>query len=104
MVSDDEIPSFTGKDVIVPWVLSKELQVSSNNSSEKSGEPQVYHRYYHMFAKGELSGLVVEAAEELGLQIGPGPRDEGKDVRGLEVVQDGWERSNYYVELRLWQT
>ena len=24
-------------------------------------------------------------------------------ANSVEVVQDGWERSNYYVELRLWQ-
>jgi len=55
-----------------------------------------------MFAKGELSRLVVEAAAELGLQVGSNPRDMGKNMRGVEIVQDGWERSNYYVELRLW--
>ncbi|KAF8911166.1 hypothetical protein CPB84DRAFT_1842412 [Gymnopilus junonius] len=104
VVSDNETPSFTGKDVIVPWVLSKNLQVPSNNSSDKNGEPQVYHRYYHMFAQGELSRLVIEAAEELGLQLEHKRRDEGQNVRGVEIVQDGWERSNYYVELRLWQT
>jgi tRNA (uracil-5-)-methyltransferase TRM9 len=51
-----------------------------------------------MFAKGELRGLVDEAAQGLGLHIGR--RVESN--RGVEIVQDGWERSNYYVELRLW--
>jgi len=60
----------------------------------------VFNRYYHMFAKGELVGLVDEAAQDLGLHIGH--KVDGN--RGVEIVQDGWERSNYYVELRLWNS
>ena len=107
VVSEDETPSSTGKDVIVPWVLSKDLQVASKPSGSpppNKGEPQVYHRYYHMFAKGELRSLVEEAASELGLQLGPRSGGEGQSLKGLEIIQDGWERSNYYVEFRLWQT
>ncbi|KAJ7285716.1 S-adenosyl-L-methionine-dependent methyltransferase [Mycena rebaudengoi] len=81
-----------GQDVFVPWVLS-------DAAAEK---PQVFNRYYHMFAEGELSSLVVLAAEELGLVVGP-PVD-GTSQRGVEILQDGWERSNHYVELRRWQT
>lgn len=71
---------------------------SSVNSQEQE---KVFNRYYHMFARGELRGLVCEAAEQMGLRIGT----EAQNIeyqRGLEIVQDGWERSNYYVELRLW--
>ena len=103
VISDDDIPPLTGKDVVVPWVLSKELSVETKSPGDKGAqESQVYNRFYHMFAKGELSGLVVEAAAELGLQVGSKPLDMGKNMRGVEIVQDGWERSNYYVELRLW--
>lgn len=101
VVEDKEPQPSTGKDVVVPWVLSKEL---SKPSSEQATRPQVYNRYYHMFAKGELLGLVLEAAAELRLQVGPKPEGTAKNTRGVEVVQDGWERSNYYVEVRLWQT
>jgi tRNA (uracil-5-)-methyltransferase TRM9 len=100
VISEDDIPPLTGKDVVVPWVLSKEL--STATKSPAAQEPQVYNRYYHMFARGELSGLVVEAAAELGLQVGSKPRDMVENMRGIEIVQDGWERSNYYVELKLW--
>ncbi len=58
-----------------------------------------------MFAKGELADLVREAATELGMLVEQESTRGGEElsVKGVEVVQDGWERSNYYVELRLWQ-
>lgn len=138
-VAESSISS--GRDVFVPWVLSKQ---NTNNGKSKgklskdrlasrsdvtdstqrctkgmstevtlmSGpdEPQVFNRYYHMFAEGELTELVRSAAGDLGIHIGPipdqmltsGSGTEWKG-RGLEIVQDGWERSNYYVELRCWE-
>jgi tRNA (uracil-5-)-methyltransferase TRM9 len=80
--------SGTGQDVFVPWVMSED-------------KTQVFNRYYHMFDDGELAGLVTLAAEELGLVVG---RPSTGSLRGVEIVQDGWERSNHYVELRRWQT
>ncbi|KAJ7632493.1 S-adenosyl-L-methionine-dependent methyltransferase [Roridomyces roridus] len=77
------------KDVFVPWVLSDD-------------KTKVFQRYYHMFADGELAALVTLAAEELGLTVGP--PHAALNTRGMEIVQDGWERSNHYVELRLWQS
>ncbi|KJA27512.1 hypothetical protein HYPSUDRAFT_942556 [Hypholoma sublateritium FD-334 SS-4] len=100
-VVEDQDPTPTiGKDVVVPWVLSTQQTAVT----EKCATPRVYNRYYHMFAKGELVGLVNEAARELGLQVEPKAESTTKNIRGVEVVQDGWERSNYYVELKLWQT
>ncbi|EAU88252.2 hypothetical protein CC1G_03924 [Coprinopsis cinerea okayama7 len=87
----------TGRDVVVPWVLSK---THSGEGSPKA--EQVYNRYYHMFAKGELRELVIAAASDMGLEIGPKPTSQGGRVEGVEIVQDGWERSNYYVELHRW--
>ncbi|KAF9533541.1 S-adenosyl-L-methionine-dependent methyltransferase [Crepidotus variabilis] len=99
-----------GKDVVVPWVLSKEPRGKNKNESKgheqtppDNEEPKVYNRYYHMFAKGELRALVEEAAKELNLSITMEQNAEGRS-RGLEIVQDGWERSNYYVELKLWES
>jgi tRNA (uracil-5-)-methyltransferase TRM9 len=72
-LSKREVPADTGdgQDVFVPWVL---------------GDGLVERRYYHMFARGELRALVDEATSALG--------------GGVQVVQEGWERSNHYVELR----
>lgn len=88
-----------GRDVIVPWVLSDAL--NTTNSSE-DGKGQVYNRYYHMFARGELRGLVIEAATGLGLVMGVAT-GQPPSTQGVEIVQDSWERSNYYVELRCWR-
>lgn len=89
-----------GQDVVVPWVLSKQNVPKSVDQPEGTQE-QIYNRYYHMFAKGELTGLVSEAALRLRLIVG---RAIGQPSlsQGVEIVQDGWERSNYYVELRRW--
>lgn len=85
----------------MPWVLSKQTAPESPNLS--GGQEQVYNRYYHMFAKGELARLVAEAAAELNLIIGAAD-GQPPSSQGVEIVQDGWERSNYYVELRCWST
>lgn len=88
-IPKDSSPSGTGQDVFVPWVMSED-------------KTQVFNRYYHMFDDGELAALVTLAAEELGLVVGPAANDNSQ--KGVEIVQDGWERSNHYVELRRWQT
>jgi tRNA (uracil-5-)-methyltransferase TRM9 len=54
-----------------------------------------------MFAKGELTGLVIGVAQKLGLAVGAAA-GQSSSTQGLEIVQDGWERSNYYVELWRW--
>jgi tRNA (uracil-5-)-methyltransferase TRM9 len=77
-------------------------ELSTSVSPVPAADPQIFRRYYHMFARGELVGLVTKAASELGLCVGS--RHDGPgNMRGLEIVQDGWERSNYYVELRCWE-
>ncbi|KAF7295040.1 Trna methyltransferase [Mycena indigotica] len=73
--------SSQGQDVFVPWVLSDD-------------QNRIFNRYYHMFADGELEELVITAAGEIGLYVGQGRQE------GIEIVQQGWERSNHYVELR----
>jgi len=90
-----------GQDVVVPWVLSKQAESTTNGGENgEPGQERVLNRYYHMFSRGELVGLVREAAKDLDMLVGP-PTSTAR--KGLEIVQDGWERSNYYVELRCWQ-
>ncbi|KAG2157318.1 hypothetical protein DEU56DRAFT_14367 [Suillus clintonianus] len=108
----------TGEDVFVPWMMSQHQHTakgkfkgdtpSSATSKEDAAvamiaaETPVYNRYYHMFAKCELKQLTIQAAEELGLMVGPQESANTKGCRGVEIIQEGWERSNYYVELRRW--
>lgn len=113
-------PSGKGQDVFVPWVLAQPAAPKPKASrrskggnqqgpEEKVAEPKeeraqavsrVFDRYYHMFAEGELNELVTEAAGEMDLQMG---EPEAGSVCGVQIVQDGWERSNYFVELRRWK-
>ncbi|KAK7054981.1 tRNA methyltransferase, has a role in tRNA modification [Paramarasmius palmivorus] len=91
-LSKRNIPSNEGEvgegvDVFVPWVMNQ----------SKNGE--VFNRYYHMFAEGELEGLIEDATRELGLSMGS---PDGRGAKGVEMVQKGWERSNHYVELKRW--
>lgn len=101
----EDSPSPSGTDVFVPWVMSPQGPARSQATKQplrNSGtnvEVPIYHRYYHMFAKGELTRLTCEVAQGMGLIVGP--PEEGR--RGIEIIQDGWERSNYYVELRCWK-
>ncbi|KAG7092372.1 hypothetical protein E1B28_008731 [Marasmius oreades] len=85
------LDSSSGSDVFVPWVIPK-VKPEEN--------AQVFNRYYHMFAGGELLMLVTEAAQEIGLQVGP--QEMASARNGIEILQRGWERSNHYVELRFW--
>ncbi|KAG5647209.1 hypothetical protein DXG03_001168 [Asterophora parasitica] len=90
-----------GQDVVVPWVLSKKAPATGTEKRDGPAEQQVFNRYYHMFAKGELRGLVHDAAKDLGLHMAQQPMSTLG--RGVEIVQDGWERSNYYIELKCWE-
>lgn len=102
VLAEQEVLATTGKDVMVPWVLTIPATPGPGLSPGESENRPVYNRYYHMFAKGELAGLVVDAATSLGLQVSVKPDKTEQPLRGVEILQDGWERSNYYVELRRW--
>jgi tRNA (uracil-5-)-methyltransferase TRM9 len=68
--------------------------------------PDEIRRYYHMFTKDELRGLVQLAAQEMGLAVDSPSLNEAEKVGttdGVEIVANGWERSNYYIELRRWK-
>ncbi|KAI0079903.1 S-adenosyl-L-methionine-dependent methyltransferase [Panus rudis PR-1116 ss-1] len=101
-----------GQDVFVPWVMTSQTRSKPKKNVEKrpsqaqpsleadNAEAKVFNRYYHMFAQGELRQLVCDAAQGMGLSIGP--KSDISTGMGIEIVQDGWERSNYYVELHRW--
>ncbi|KAF8337885.1 S-adenosyl-L-methionine-dependent methyltransferase [Cantharellus anzutake] len=93
-----------GQDVLVPWVLA--TSEGSVPSPSPTKEQPFRTKILHMFASSELRQLVCRAASRLNLQVGtpPVPSENFKSAKGLEIVQEGWERSNYYLEARLWQS
>jgi len=101
--SKDRVDPIQGLDVFVPWVLSK----STSIMDDKNENLQIYNRYYHMFAGGELEALIREAAETLGLEINPRPETSETSPsgarKGVEIVRCGWEKSNWYIELKRWE-
>lgn len=92
------------RDLLVPWVLAPGSRAKGEEEDETTRkEEQVFHRYYHFFEHDELRELVLEAVQALQLVVGsPADFTEGPSRRGVEIAQDGWERSNSYIELRLW--
>ncbi|CAG7846740.1 tRNA (carboxymethyluridine(34)-5-O)-methyltransferase; AltName: Full=tRNA (uracil-5-)-methyltransferase TRM9; AltName: Full=tRNA [Um34] methyltransferase; AltName: Full=tRNA methylase 9 [Serendipita indica DSM 11827] len=98
VIPTTDVPQYqaSGIDVLVPWVHNVKPEASTESS------PPVYKRYYHMFAKGELRSLVVEAAHALQLHVGESG-ESNRSQRGLQIIQDGWERSNYYIEATTWE-
>ena len=114
-----------GKDVFVPWKLTsgtlhgnseyprRRLEMSSgadstideNSPTHSRTRRTDFDRYYHMFDEGELRVLVKEAAAELGIDEWSGTDQTllGSGTSGtfLEIMQDNWERSNFFIELRL---
>lgn len=94
----EENSNSAGRDVFVPWVLNH----SQNNEKKMLDDsPLVFNRYYHMFVEGELEDLVRDATLNLGMVVGS--IDSSVEQRGVEIVGKGWERSNWYVELKCWR-
>ncbi|TIA91307.1 hypothetical protein E3P99_01129 [Wallemia hederae] len=61
-----------GLDVWVPWV--------------NKADGKVYNRYYHLFEKGELRSITEEAGRLSNVN--------------LDIVQEGYEKDNWYIEVR----
>ena len=91
--------------MFVPWTLPT-TNPALADIAKVQDPPTVFQRYYHMFDKGELRDLVCAAAAEIGIieRSEVQERSSAKSSEkmcSLEFVQDGWERSNFFVELRL---
>jgi tRNA (uracil-5-)-methyltransferase TRM9 len=72
-------------------------------------EPQVFHRYYHLFIHGELRALVEHAAREEGFdlvgevpveasEIGSGHGGRQGNGKWARVVAEGYEKDNWWLE------
>lgn len=101
------------QDVLVPWVVKaggkagekKGKKVNDleggggkEDSSKEGAEPKedtVYHRYYHLFVKGELRELVETAAREDGFALG---NEERTGEKWLRIIDEGWEADNWWIE------
>lgn len=76
------------QDVFVPWKLKKRQATPNNHvkeaaaSGQEEEEEVVYQRYYHMFKKGELEELIMDAAKQSG--------------RTATITQNGYDRDNWY--------
>ncbi|KAF8582649.1 S-adenosyl-L-methionine-dependent methyltransferase [Ramaria rubella] len=96
-----------GQDVFVPWILSESpAKTSLPQGSPDHGDARVFNRYYHMFASGELEELAREAAFAMELEVAPRPDlaiDSSTTRKGVEIVRCGWERSNWYIEMKRWK-
>ncbi|EIN07426.1 S-adenosyl-L-methionine-dependent methyltransferase [Punctularia strigosozonata HHB-11173 SS5] len=103
-----ENQNFDGQDVFVPWIMTKapNKQISGQTFFEGApASPPTFNRYYHMFARGELRALAEEVVSDMGLMLGEpfvvSASSNGANM-GARFTQDGWERSNYYLEIRRW--
>ncbi|KAI8975028.1 S-adenosyl-L-methionine-dependent methyltransferase [Mycotypha africana] len=67
------------QDVFVPWKMTHQQSLQLQNSTAETAKTdKVYHRYYHLFKKGELDDLF-------------------KQVDGVEIETTGYDRDNHYV-------
>lgn len=71
------------QDVMVPWVMRGSKKTGANagpaggKGNEEASQDRIFHRYYHLYSKGELE-RDIEAA-------------------GGEVVEGGYEKDNWWV-------
>lgn len=89
------------QDVLVPWVLQSGRKGTSERGEARDKEElKVYHRYYHLFTKGELRDLINEAAMEEGYLVlaNEGARTVGEDEKWLRCRGEGWEADNWWFE------
>lgn len=65
------------QDVMVPWVMRGKKRAGDDDS----GGDRTFHRYYHLYRKGELESDIAAA--------------------GGEVVEAGYEKDNWWAVARL---
>lgn len=95
----------------------KDLQITTSETvviepvtNADKAEPQVYHRYYHLFIKGELEDSVQQAALEEGFIVLPSgdkqssdhhlvqQRKQGSQQKWFRIVETGYEKDNWWLE------
>ncbi|WVQ79784.1 hypothetical protein IAT38_001884 [Cryptococcus sp. DSM 104549] len=112
------------QDVLVPWVLAPKKGETSRKPKPNpktrrvrggappaepevpppaepevpQSEPQVYHRYYHLFVQGELQQMVEEAGREEGFEVLANDAEPTPGTRWLRSKGVGWEADNWWLE------
>ncbi|EME86681.1 uncharacterized protein MYCFIDRAFT_29298 [Pseudocercospora fijiensis CIRAD86] len=64
------------QDVMVPWVMRVSKKAKNDDSNGAPAEDRTFHRYYHLYRKGELEDDIHGA--------------------GGEVVESGYEKDNWW--------
>eukprot|EP01090_Pellita_catalonica_P001379 TRINITY_DN1108_c0_g1_i1.p1 TRINITY_DN1108_c0_g1~~TRINITY_DN1108_c0_g1_i1.p1 ORF type:complete len:170 (-),score=25.73 TRINITY_DN1108_c0_g1_i1:60-569(-) len=77
---------FTKQDVLIPWKLPPKYRMTENQQeneveTEKDEDSNTYHRFIHVFKKGELEQVC-------------------GDIPGVEVAESFWDASNWCVVIR----
>jgi tRNA (uracil-5-)-methyltransferase TRM9 len=89
------------------------MKESGQADQLKPAAPQVFHRYYHLFVKGELRDLVSDAGRAEGFTIVQQQPTEAENSQAsslprhasapeqrkwLRVVEEGYEKDNWWLE------
>lgn len=85
ILSSTEANPQNNQDVFVPWTLQEKCAV-------KGEEGKVFNRYYHLFKKGELRELTMDAIKLLPLHFPP---------IHIDIHDEGWERGNWWIWLQI---
>ncbi|KAF2160830.1 hypothetical protein M409DRAFT_70149 [Zasmidium cellare ATCC 36951] len=64
------------QDVMVPWVMKGSKKTKDESGSEAASTDKTFHRYYHLYRKGELEHDV--------------------ETAGGQVVEAGYEKDNWW--------
>ena len=64
------------QDVMVPWVMKGSKKVKADQPNKSPTEDRTFHRYYHLYRKGEL--------------------ESDLEAAGGKVVESGYEKDNWW--------
>lgn len=81
--------------------LHDETPRTESKEATAAQQAQVFHRYYHLYMKGELRESVLLAASEMGFCIKDDKERKPAGEKGnkwLRIVEEGYEKDNWYLE------
>jgi tRNA (uracil-5-)-methyltransferase TRM9 len=105
--TDDMISATEIKDTTTITTRMNETTLHNDTSRTEPKEAtaaqqaQVFHRYYHLYMKGELRESVLLAASEMGFCIKDDNEKQpagDKGTKWLRIAEEGYEKDNWYLE------